>query len=126
MLVILSGTAEPDVRREADLLGLQPYFGEHIYGSVPGRGFSKKQVIDRIIREEGIGGAHLLSFGDGPVEIQVTKAVGGVAIGVASDEHENGSGLIDPDKREHLTRAGADAIIPDYRNASWILETFFP
>jgi phosphoglycolate phosphatase-like HAD superfamily hydrolase len=125
-LVILSGTAEADVRREAELLRLQPFFGEHVYGSTPGQDFSKKQVIDRIIRDEGIEGTHLLSFGDGPVEIEFTKAVGGLAIGVASDENVNGSGLIDPDKREHLVRAGADAIIPDYRNTSWILETFFP
>ena len=125
-LVILSGTAEPAVRREAELLGLQPFFGEHIYGSTPGREFSKKQVIDRILQDEGIEGAHLLSFGDGPVEIEFTKAVGGLAIGVASDEHENGSGLIDPEKREHLQRARADAIIPDYRNTPWILKTFFP
>jgi phosphoglycolate phosphatase-like HAD superfamily hydrolase len=125
-LVILSGTAEPDVRREAALLGLQPYFGEHIYGSTPGEEFSKKEVIDRIIHDEGIEGTHLLSFGDGPVEIEFTKAVGGLAIGVASDEHTNGSGNFDAHKREHLIRAGADAIIPDYRNLRWILETFFP
>lgn len=124
-LVILSGTAEPDVRREAALLGLQPYFGGHIYGSTPGKDFSKKEVIDRIIHEEGIEGTHLLSFGDGPVEIEFTKAVGGLAVGVASDEHTNGSGNIDAHKREHLIRAGADAIIPDYRNLRWILETFF-
>ena len=125
-LIILSGTAEPDVRREAELLGLKPYFGEHIYGSTPGRDFSKKEVIDRIIHQEGIHGAHLLSFGDGPVEIEFTKAVGGLAVGVASDEQANGSGVIDAHKREHLIRAGADAIIPDYRNSRWILETFFP
>lgn len=124
-LIILSGTAEPDVRREAELLGLKDYFGEHIYGSTPGQEFSKKQIIDRIIHEEGIEGAHLLSFGDGPVEIEFTKAAGGLAVGVASDEHSNGSGVIDADKREHLLRAGADAIIPDYRNTRWILETFF-
>ena len=125
-LIILSGTAEPDVRREAALLGLQPYFGEHIYGSAPGKDFSKKAVIDRIIAEEGIQGSHLLSFGDGPVEIEFTKAVGGLAVGVASDERVNGSGAIDSQKREHLVRAGADAIIPDYRNLRGILETFFP
>ncbi len=124
-MIILSGTAEPDVRREAQLLGLQPYFGEHIYGSTPGKDFSKKQVIDHIMHEEGIQGVHLLSFGDGPVEIEFTKAVGGIAIGVASDEHTNGSGIVDIHKREHLIRAGADAIIPDYRNLRWILETFF-
>jgi phosphoglycolate phosphatase-like HAD superfamily hydrolase len=123
-LIILSGTAEPDVKREAGLLGLSPYFGEHIYGSTPGREFSKKQVIDRILREENIEGTHLLSFGDGPVEIEFTKMAGGLAVGVASDEHANGSGEIDAHKREHLIRAGADAIIPDYRNTQWILETF--
>ena len=124
-LFILSGTAEPDVRREAELLQLKPFFGERIFGSTPGQEFSKKDVIDRILREEGISGSQLLSFGDGPVEIEFTKAVGGRAIGVASDEEQNGSGVIDPDKREHLLRAGADAIIPDYRNMSWILDNFF-
>lgn len=124
-LIILSGTAEPDVKREARLLGLQEFFGEHIYGSNPGRNFSKKDVIDRILFEERIEGRHLLSFGDGPVEIEFTKAVGGVAIGVASDEHVNGSGLLDADKREHLVRAGADAIIPDYREARALLRNLF-
>ncbi len=124
-LIILSGTAEPDVRREAELLGLQSHFGEHIYGSTPGKSFSKKDVIDRIISEEAIQGARLLSFGDGPVEIALTKAVGGLAVGVASDEKSNRSGAIDSDKREHLIHAGADAVIPDYRNTDWILDTFF-
>jgi len=124
-LFILSGTAELDVRRESELLQLKPFFGEGIHGSTPGQEFSKKDVIDRIIRDEGISGSQLLSFGDGPVEIEFTKAVGGRAVGVASDEEKNGSGVIDPDKREHLFRAGADAIIPDYRNTSWILDTFF-
>ena len=124
-LIILSGTAEPEVKREAALLGLQPYFGEHIYGSTPGLNFSKKQIIDRILHEEGIQGSHLLSFGDGPVEIEFTKAVGGLAIGVASDERAHDSGVIDEDKREHLLRAGADAIIPDYRHALSILAAIF-
>lgn len=124
-LFILSGTAEPDVRREAELLGLAPYFEDRIHGSTPGREFSKKEVIDRIIRAEGISGSQLFSFGDGPVETAFTKAVGGMAVGVASDEGVNGSGRIDLDKREHLLRAGADAIIPDYRNRRWILDNFF-
>ena len=124
-LIILSGTAEPDVKREARLLGLEEYFGEHIYGSTPGRHFSKKDVIDRILAEERIEGRHLLAFGDGPVEIEFTKAVGGFAIGVASDEKANGSGLLDADKREHLLRAGADAIIPDYRDVRGLLEKLF-
>jgi phosphoglycolate phosphatase len=124
-LFILSGTAEPDVWHEAELLGLKPYFEDRIHGSTLGRDFSKEEVIDRIICDEGISGSQLFSFGDGPVEIAFTKAVGGAAVGVASDETVNGSGRIDQDKREHLLRAGADAIIPDYRNTRWILDNFF-
>jgi phosphoglycolate phosphatase len=125
-LFILSGTAELDVRREVELLGLKSFFEDRIHGSAPGREFSKKQVIDRIIDKEGISGSQLFSFGDGPVETAFTKAVGGKAVGVASDENVNGSGCVDPDKREHLIRAGVDAIIPDYRNTRWILDNFFP
>jgi phosphoglycolate phosphatase len=125
-LIILSGTIEADVKREADLLGLAPFFGKHIYGSTSGTSFSKKDVIDRILREERINGSHLLSFGDGPVEIEFTKAVGGCAIGVASDEHVNGSGRIDPNKREHLLRAGADAVIPDFHDAENLVARILP
>jgi phosphoglycolate phosphatase len=119
--IILSGTVETEVRAEAALLGLSNFFGEHIYGSVRGKAFSKKDVIERIVRKERIEGHHLLSFGDGPVEIEFTKAAGGLAIGVASDEDENGSHWADPFKREQLVRAGADAIIADYACAEQLL-----
>ena len=125
-LIILSGTAERDVRDEAALLDLSRFFGPHIYGSAPGISFSKKEIIERLLHEERIDGSHLLAFGDGPVEIEFSKAVGGLAIGVASDEHVNGSGRIDPDKQEHLLQAGADAIIPDYQNAEELMARLFP
>ena len=124
-LVILSGTLETDVRAEAVLLGLSGFFGDHIYGSSPHGAFSKRDVIDRILREEGIQGHHLLAFGDGPVEIGFTKAVGGLAIGVASDEEENGSHRIDTLKREQLVAVGADVIIPDYAEADALLAAIF-
>ena len=41
---------------------------------------------------------------------------------MASDERAHGSGVVDEDKRAHLIRAGADAIIPDYQDAHPILE----
>jgi phosphoglycolate phosphatase len=122
-LIILSGTVQDEVRAEAELLGISPFFGHHIYGSPPHGAFSKGDVIEQIMREEGIDGRHLLAFGDGPVETQFTKAAGGLAIGVASDEHENGCHRIDPIKREQLRRAGADAIIPDYCEAEALLAT---
>ena len=90
----------------------------HIYGALDDyKTFSKKMVIDRILRENGITGRQLLSFGDGYVEIENTKQVGGLAVAVASDEAHNGSGRVDEWKRERLLGVGADVVIPDFRDA---------
>lgn len=116
--IVLSSTIEHRVREEAEALGLTQYFGRHIYGSpADPTGFSKMAVFQRLLKEEGIQGEHLLSFGDGPVEISATKELGGVAIAVCSDEDHNGSGVMDAFKRRQLLEAGADAAIPDFRDA---------
>src|SRR5262249_36584873 len=45
-LYLASGTDLAFVRREAALLGVAPYFGEHIYGAVDDyRNFSKKLIV---------------------------------------------------------------------------------
>lgn len=125
-LYLASGTDEPFVKREAELLGLTEYFGPHIYGALDDyKNFSKKMVIDRILAENKIDGAKLLSFGDGYVEIQNTKEVGGLAVAVASDEANNGSGLMDEWKLERLTGVGCDIVIPDYRDSEALLELIF-
>ena len=117
-LYLASGTDEVAVRREADLLGVARYFGPRIYGAQDDyKNFSKKMVIDRILGEHGITGRELLAFGDGYVEIENTKQVGGLAVAVASDEANNGSGRVDAWKRERLLGVGADVVIPDYRDA---------
>lgn len=125
-LYLASGTDEPFVKREAELLGLTEYFGPHIYGALDDyKNFSKKMVIDRILAENKIDGAKLLSFGDGYVEIQNTKEVGGLAVAVASDEANNGSGLMDEWKLERLTGVGCDVVIPDYRDSGALLALIF-
>jgi phosphoglycolate phosphatase-like HAD superfamily hydrolase len=117
VLIILSGTEESQVKYEADLLGLAPFFGAHIYGGTANLVQSSKQaVIDRLMRQEKIPGECLLSFGDGPVEIRLTKQAGGLAVGVASDEDVNGSGKLHRQKVPQLSEAGADLLIPDYRD----------
>ena len=122
-LYLASGTDEPFVKREAELLDLTRYFGPHVYGAQDDyKTFSKKMVIERILRENAIEGAHLLSFGDGYVEIQNTREVGGLAVAVASDEAHNGSGRMDEWKRERLSGVGADVVIPDFRDAAPLLE----
>ena len=49
--------------------------------------------------------------------IRSTKEIGGLAIAVCSDEDHNGSGVMDPFKQRQLLDAGADAAIPDFRDA---------
>ena len=120
---LASGTDEICVMQEAELLGLTPYFGHRIYGAKDDyKSFSKKMVIERIIRENAIRGEQLLSFGDGYVEIENTKEAGGLAVAVASDEANNGSGNMDDWKRERLSGVSADVVIPDFRDAAPLLE----
>jgi phosphoglycolate phosphatase len=117
-LYLASGTDLSAVKREAELLDITRYFNGHIYGALDDyKQFSKKIVIDRILHEHGITGRHLLSFGDGYVEIENTKQAGGLAVAVASDEANNGSGRVDEWKRQRLLGVGADAVIPDFRHA---------
>ena len=121
-LYVASGTDEPYVIEEVRLLGLEPYFGRHIYGALDDhRAFSKAMVIQRILSENQVEGATLLGFGDGYVEIQNVKAVGGTAVAVASDEVRR-SGQPDPWKRDRLIGAGADIVIPDYREYRVLLD----
>ena len=121
---LASGTDQPYVEEEASILGVTDYF-DGIYGAqVDYQSFSKRQVIERLIKENHLQGAELVGFGDGFVEIEELVAVGGIAIGVASKEH-NWSG---PDawKRDRLIRAGADYIIPDYRDHETLIQYLFP
>ncbi len=115
-LYLASGTDEPYVLEEARLLGLEPYFGTRIYGARDDyKSFSKALVIERILRENQVAGELLLGFGDGYVEIQNVKSVGGLAVAVASDEAGR-SGKPDPWKRDRLIGVGADLVIPDYHD----------
>lgn len=115
-LTLASGTAVVNVRHEATLLGIDHYFEGRIFG--PGedpRGFSKLAVMQQVLAETGFRGAQLLGFGDGFVEIENIKQLGGTAIGCATDEVHR-SGNVETWKRTRLIDAGADVIVPDYQN----------
>ncbi len=115
-LYLASGTDETYVRDEAGLLGLVPFFGQHIYGAIDDhRKFSKQMVIERILRENRVEGSRLVGFGDGYVEIDNIKGAGGTAVAVASDEAGR-SGKPDAWKRDRLIGVGADLVIPDFRD----------
>jgi phosphoglycolate phosphatase-like HAD superfamily hydrolase len=123
-LYLASGTDVAFVRQEAELLGLTPYFGDHIYGALDDyHNFSKKMIIDRILDKHNLRGEELLGFGDGFVEIEEVKRVGGVAVAVASDE-VNRRG-VNAWKRNRLIQARADVVIPEYRRHRQLLAYLF-
>lgn len=122
-VTVATGTPRDEILDEAGLLDVAHHFhGIHGPDDLRDLHFSKRAVIAGLLDEHGIEGASLLAFGDGPVEIAETKAVGGVAVAVAVDEVEWLSGRFDPWKRESLLAAGADAVVADFRQAPGNLE----
>lgn len=120
-IYIASGTDEHYVLEEARLLGLDAYAPGRIYGAQADyRTFSKEMVLQRILKENAVDGEALIAFGDGYVEIADCRAAGGLAVAVASDETAR-SGRCDAWKRERLIGAGADLVIPDYRETAALL-----
>ena len=111
-LYVASGTDDPDVKREAAALGVAPYF-DHIAGAPLGSAScSKEQVIERLMRDEGLSGDDFAVIGDGKVEIRLGREAGARTVGLASDEAARQG--VNPVKRARLLKAGADVIAGDF------------
>lgn len=123
-LYLASGTDQEFVRDEAGLLGVTKYF-DGVYGALDDyKSFSKAILIKRIIESAEFHGHEFLGFGDGYVEIENVKEVGGVAVGIASQEPECRE--IDEWKRKRLVGVGADFIIPNYLCTDDLIPALFP
>lgn len=117
---LASGTDEQDVKAEAALLGVADAFDGGIHGARDGlTDCSKEAVIKNLLESEGLRPEELVTFGDGYVEIELTAAIGGYAVGVATDE-KTGEG-VDPWKRKRLLSAGAAMIIPHFEEPETVL-----
>ena len=112
-IFVASGTDDPDVRREAGLLGIAPLVSEVRGSPVRRKDNSKKEVILRILSEQKLSGAELMVVGDGKVEISLGREAGAAAVGIASDERRFG-GHFNDKKLEKLEKAGADYIAADF------------
>jgi phosphoglycolate phosphatase-like HAD superfamily hydrolase len=112
-LYLASGTDEIFMKEEAGLLDVARYFDGGVYGALDDyKSFSKKILIQRILSQTDVQGAEILVFGDGYVEIEEVKLVGGTAVGVATREPECRE--IDDWKRQRLIGVGADYIVPNF------------
>ncbi len=124
-LVLASGTDEEDVKQEAALMGYAHFFSGGIFGAGRSGLYNPKSaVLEQILASIGReNGGQIVSFGDGPAEMREIRKVGGLAVGVASDELRR-HGLHSA-KRSRLVRAGADLIIPDFSQMDTLLELLF-
>lgn len=117
-LYAASGTDDADVKTEAELLGLAPYFDE-IAGAMPmSEGCSKEATLQRLIAEGGKDG--LLVVGDGPVEIRLGREVGAATLGIVGDERARCG--FDPVKVKRLGDARAHLLCDCFDAAEEILD----
>jgi len=121
-LYLTSGTDEADVKHEAAVLGYDYLFDGRIHGAVGDvNKEAKKIVLDRILDSIGKSEAgHIVTFGDGPVEIRETNKRGGITVGIASNELRR-YGLNEA-KRTRLIKAGSDIVVPDFSQADRLLD----
>lgn len=125
VLHVVSGTEVRHVSVEVEVLGVSRFFGPRVHGpSGPeDRAYSKRGVMDAILASGGVGGDALVVFGDGHVEIEEAKALGALAVAVATDEEVFGSGRIDAAKRQRLSGVGADLVVADYARLPELLRS---
>lgn len=121
---IASGTGESFVRAEAALLGIAPYFAGIFGAHADYKNHSKQIVIGNLVRQHHLQPGELVTFGDGMPEIADTKAVGGIGVGVATDEETRAG--VHPRKRAVLLQAGADLIVPDFSAHAALSACLFP
>ena len=123
-MYLASGTDVDDVRNEAETLGYADLFNGGIYGALRDyTKFSKKMIIEKIIRDNNLNGNELVVFGDGPDEIREGRRAGGLSIGITSDEVQRFGH--NPAKRPRLVRAGAHLLIPDFSQYKKLISLLF-
>jgi phosphoglycolate phosphatase len=124
-MYLASGTDDAAMKEEARLLAIDRYFDGGCHGALDDyKSFSKAILIRRIIDAAEARGEEFLAFGDGFVEIENVKQVGGLAVGVATAEPE--CLHVDEWKRGRLVQVGADYIIPNYLRLAELNATLFP
>ena len=124
-MYLASGTDHAYMAEEARLLDVTRYFDGGVYGALDDyKSFSKAILIKQVIENAGYRGEEFLGFGDGYVEIENVKQVGGITIGVASDEPE--CLKIDEWKRNRLINVGADFIVPNFLEHQKLFAQLFP
>ena len=124
-LYLASGTDLKYVRQEAELLGVAAYFGDaHLRALDDYQNFSKQMIIDKILRRErpargGVAGLRRRLRGDRGGE---ARSAAWPWPWPATRRARRG---VNAWKRDRLVRAGADVVIPEYRQHERLLSYLF-
>ncbi len=130
-LFLASGTDIEPVKQSVQRLGYSIFFEDRIMAS----GFHhnenecpKQQIIAQLMRDRLLGPGQLLTFGDGVPEIEHTVRAGGIAVGVLTPDlshYEFQGHFTLENKRERLIHAGAQILVPDFREAQQLIKLLF-
>lgn len=119
-LHVASGTDHPDVAKEAELLGVAGLVDTISGAPVGEESCSKEKVLRRLAQDKGLNGREVCVIGDGKVEIALGAELGARTLGLATDE-EKGYG-VNPNKRDKLIHAGAEAITGDFTRLAGLID----
>jgi len=109
--------------KEAAALHITSYF-DSIHGAQPDPARSaKKEFFRGLVARHHLSESEFVSIGDGTAEIEEAVRVGGIAVGVASNEAERAG--LDEHKRNLLVEAGAHVIVPDFREHEKLVTFLF-
>ena len=123
-MYLASGTDDVYVKRESALLDVAKYFNGGVFGAQDDlKSFSKGMLVARIISTAEAEPSQIVGFGDGFVEIDEVKKVGGLAVGLATDEPD--CLQVDLWKRDRLMRVGADYIAPNFLDRAGLWAKIF-
>lgn len=117
---LASGSPYKDVMEEAHLLDLDTAFSGSIRAFDPDNGWTdpKHQQLEEILAT-GVKPEEIVCFDDAFYMVVMLKKIGGYAVGLATDERRRKG--VNDDKRQVLLGAGADVIIPDFKDTGALL-----
>jgi len=125
-MIVSSGTDEADLRRELDILKATKFFSE-IYGARATYDESNKRTVLRgLIEANGFEGKEIAVVGSGRIDMEVAKAFGCLAIGVASNEIERHGWNVSKALNLARARVKPDILITDFRHNGRLLELLVP
>jgi len=123
-LFLSSGTDIKPVKESVKILGYEKFFEDRIMASGLNGNHDncpKQLIIEKLIAERNLQPGQLLTFGDGVPEIEYANRSGGICVGVLTPDkshYENRGHFTIEKKRERLIKAGANIVVPDFRDSS--------